>query len=197
MRKGAVTFLVSGLETGPSVVAVHIRAGWSLPGVEGTYMRYAEAGDQTVGRSVCGLPTNRPEFALLPPHFQPGDTLAAAAIATCFGASLPATLHRIALFALASIVFHREFLVAKLPRKHPLFATPLFSQAGLLPALGTAVKGGCMPQPGKDAIRATGLFAFAELMGQLRDVHHDVRMMPAEMDADADDDGEDDEDDES
>ena len=169
-----MTFLVSGLETGPSVVAVHIRAGWSLPGVEGTYMRYAEAGDQTVGRSVCGLPTNRPEFAMLPPHFQPGDEAALAAVTTCFG-PLPANMCRLCLFALASIVHHCDYLLRKLATKHPLFATPLFTQAGLLPALRGLVT--CrMPRTG-DSIRPTGLFAFAELMGQVRDVHDAVRLL--------------------
>lgn len=180
MRKGAVTYLVSGLETGPSIVAVHIRAGWSLMGVEATYMRYAEAGDQTVGRSICGLPTNRPEFAMLPPHFQPNDQAALAAVSTCFGPNLPASMKRVALFALASVVYHSRpgGYLTKLGKKHPLFATPLFTQAGLLQSLLPLVT--CRMHMLGDSIRPTGLFAFAELMGQMRNMHVDVQaVLPA------------------
>ena len=39
-RKGACTYCTSGSVSGPGSVPVHIRAGWTLPGVQGTYYKY-------------------------------------------------------------------------------------------------------------------------------------------------------------
>ncbi|ETK72455.1 hypothetical protein F441_20896 [Phytophthora nicotianae CJ01A1] len=73
MRKGAATYCASGSTACPSSTAVHLRAGWSLGGVQNTYLRYEAAGDMHVGRTVAGLLTNSCEFAILPPHFVEQD----------------------------------------------------------------------------------------------------------------------------
>jgi hypothetical protein len=52
-RKGAVTYAGSGSTACPSAVAVSLRAGWALAGVQGTYMRYQEAGDQVYRKNCC------------------------------------------------------------------------------------------------------------------------------------------------
>ena len=44
-RKGSVTYCTSGTTSAPATSAVHLRAGWTLPGVTGTYMKYEVAGD--------------------------------------------------------------------------------------------------------------------------------------------------------
>ncbi|KAF1780750.1 hypothetical protein GQ600_3148 [Phytophthora cactorum] len=56
---------------GPSAAAICIRAGWTLPGVQDTYIRYEAAGDRIVGRYVAGLPFEETEarsmfFGVLP-----------------------------------------------------------------------------------------------------------------------------------
>ena len=71
VRKGAATFVASGSTGGPSGTALNLRAGWALPGVQATYLRYEEAGDHFVGRTVSGLPNWSADFAILPPHFLP------------------------------------------------------------------------------------------------------------------------------
>jgi hypothetical protein len=43
--------------------------GWLMGGVSDRYLRFADAGDQHVGRTVCGLDPSCADFALLPPHF--------------------------------------------------------------------------------------------------------------------------------
>lgn len=48
MRKGSATFCSSGSTACPSSTAVHLRAGWSLGGVQNTYLRYEAAGDITL-----------------------------------------------------------------------------------------------------------------------------------------------------
>ncbi|ETL32637.1 hypothetical protein L916_14808 [Phytophthora nicotianae] len=69
LRKGAATFASSGSTACPSSTTVNLRAGWSLGGVQNTYLRYEAAGDMHVGRTVTGLPTDSHTFACLPPHF--------------------------------------------------------------------------------------------------------------------------------
>jgi hypothetical protein len=45
LRKGAASFCASGSTACPSSTSVHLRAGWSLIGVQDTYLRYESAGD--------------------------------------------------------------------------------------------------------------------------------------------------------
>lgn len=41
---------------GPSALSIFLREGWSLPGVQDSYVRYESAGDRIVDRFVAGLP---------------------------------------------------------------------------------------------------------------------------------------------
>jgi hypothetical protein len=41
--------------------------------VHDTYYRYEAAGDQFVGRAVCGLPVDSHMFSVLPPYFENVD----------------------------------------------------------------------------------------------------------------------------
>ncbi|EGZ22102.1 hypothetical protein PHYSODRAFT_435749, partial [Phytophthora sojae] len=68
-RKRSATFVSSCSNGGPSAAAICIRAGWKLPGVQDTYIRYESAGDRIVGRYVTGLPFDDTGFAILPPFF--------------------------------------------------------------------------------------------------------------------------------
>ena len=69
VRKGATSFCNGGSTVGPSGTAVNLRGGWTMGGIQDTYMRYERASDQYVGRTLSGLPINRKDFALLPPFF--------------------------------------------------------------------------------------------------------------------------------
>ncbi len=54
-RKGAASFCTSGAVGGPGCVPTFLRAGWSLGSVKDRYFHLEGAGDQFVGRTVCGL----------------------------------------------------------------------------------------------------------------------------------------------
>ena len=69
-RKGAASFCSSGSTACPSNIAVHLRAGWALGGVQDRYLKYESAGDMFVGRTVAGLPIDNVAFATLPPFFE-------------------------------------------------------------------------------------------------------------------------------
>lgn len=87
MRKESATYCSSGSTACPSSTAIHLRAGWSLGGVQNTY-RYEGAGDMYVGRTVCGLPSNKQLFAILPPHFEEKDDVIVQAINAMFPGAL-------------------------------------------------------------------------------------------------------------
>ena len=67
-RKGSTTFCTSGSTSGPSIIAVCLRAGWSIGPTLERYLRSAQAGDQFCGRVVAGLPQLTKDFSVLPPQ---------------------------------------------------------------------------------------------------------------------------------
>ena len=69
IRKGAATYCCGGTTAAPHIAAVCNRAGWTMGKVKDTYIQYAEAGDQHVGRVVAGLPVLSSKYACSPPYF--------------------------------------------------------------------------------------------------------------------------------
>ena len=67
-RKDAATFACCGCTAPPPFVAVCLRASWSL-GVKDRYFRHDLTGDHYLGRTLCGFPILRKEFAVSPPFF--------------------------------------------------------------------------------------------------------------------------------
>ena len=145
-RKGASTYAASGSTAGPSMVALQLRAGWSMPGVTGTYLRYEAAGDQHTGRTVCGLPVDSASFATLPPHFPAQDFLQGGNpfVQDCLKALFPTYPDHLMLVAemgLASVVYHwNRGLSALLSPQHRVFSTPLLTVPGMLQTLTSSVR---------------------------------------------------------
>ena len=52
-----------------AVVAVFLRAEWSISKTLDRYIFAGSGSDQVVGRAVAGLPVYNSQFATLPPHF--------------------------------------------------------------------------------------------------------------------------------
>ena len=169
MRKGASTFCASGSTSCPPSAAIHLRAGWSLQGVQDTYIRYESAGDMYVGRTVSGLPIDSPEFASLPPHFKQGteSQLIKRALGMVFP-NMPFHLTAIGEFAMASLVYHHEYLVKNLPPTHPLMNSVLFRTSHLYDELSPFVV--CVEKETDAPIRATGIPAHVTILSQLKEM---------------------------
>lgn len=174
-RKGATTFASSGSTACPPQAAINLRGGWSMPGVQSTYVRYEAAGDQFCGRTLAGLPNDRPEFAILPPHFEHNQE---ANLAECFPGA-PASLFRVLEFALASVVFHRQYLRDILPAKHRLFQTPLFTRPVVLEELAADVI--CGIASAEDSMRPTGVPPYIALLDSLETVREEVKSVRANL----------------
>jgi hypothetical protein len=124
IRKGAVSYLAS-LPGGPPAAATCIRAGWTMGKVKDIYMRYVVAGDEFVGRCLCLLSLLRTDFGVSPPHFiledEPWIEPIRALQFPMFG--LIAGFKKITTMCLASILFHREWLLLFLPSNHVFLIT--------------------------------------------------------------------------
>ena len=141
LRKGAATYCSSGSTACPPSSAVHLRAGWSMGGVQNTYIRYESAGDMYVGRTVSGLPISSADFAILPPNFTNASPLIGESIELMFPQA-PLRLRYILEFALASLVFHYDYLKSVLPSDHAMLNTPLFLNSRLIDELRPLVSCG-------------------------------------------------------
>ncbi len=172
-RKGAATFCCSGSSAGAHISAVSNRCGWKQPGVQDTYLVFADAGDQVVGRIVAGLPLDSVNFSVLPPFFtHPDSELVRRAISLCFPSLKGKMAVRVLTFCLASVVYHREWLRANVPAASPLWNTALFRDVELQNGLAAMVE--CrLPKPNDD-IRATGLPPHIAQLGILDGVRKEI-----------------------
>ena len=116
LRKGAATYVSSGSTAAPSVQAINLRAGWAMGGVQDRYYRFEGAGDQYVGRTVCGLPIHSDEFATLCPSFKTLNIAKEAG--QLFFPSLPESMGAIKQYMAASFCYHAEYLDRLLPEDH-------------------------------------------------------------------------------
>ena len=148
-----------------------------MGGVQVTYLRYEAAGDMHVGRTVCGLPNDKPKFAILPPFFERRDDFLRLAIATCYP-TLPDSAVYIGEFALASVVFHADYLRATLPPRHPLFSTRLFCEKDMLHTLQQQVT--CRLAKDDDLIRPSGIPPHISLVSSMSTIASDIKaIIPA------------------
>ncbi|RLN26223.1 hypothetical protein BBJ28_00023966 [Nothophytophthora sp. Chile5] len=136
-------------------------------GVQDTYLRYESAGDVHLSRTVCGLPDDRPEFALLPPRFTADHTaIVARAIDSCFGA-VPSSLRLVYEYALVSVFYHRDYLRRVVPASDPLVSTLPFTN-GVSSVTQLAKRVVCALPTSKDGLRATGVPPYVSVMCQMR-----------------------------
>ena len=137
IRKGAVSYLAS-LVGGPPAASTCIRAGWTMGKVRDIYMRYVASGDQFVGRSLSLLPIMGIKFGASPPFFVPaweewGDGIAQAQMPMV--AVVP-HFRRVTLMCTASLLYHRQFVLASLPDNHVIRSSYVFRNAQVLSTVG-------------------------------------------------------------
>lgn len=100
--------------------ATCIRAGWTMGKVKDVYMRYVTSGNQFVGRCLCLLSVLWSDFTVYPAHFV-SDSFAW--IASARNLQFPmirliAAYEKNLNMCLASIMFHRDWLLETLPVNH-------------------------------------------------------------------------------
>jgi hypothetical protein len=172
LRKGSTSDVHGG---GPSALSVRLRSEHPVGSAEGKYWRYEHAGDQHVGRTVAGLPPDRPEFAALPPHFVCGndeeEALVEKAVQLSFvnHASIPVRTRPALRVLLATVLYHKDYLLGILPAEHKIRATPLFNgslgRQVPLSELTMLIRHGLQPSP---VMTPTGIPPTVQLATQFR-----------------------------
>lgn len=131
-RKGAATYAASGCTICPSMSSICNRAGWKLGGTRDKYIKYEAAGDQFLGRTLCGLNSLTKEFSLSPPFFNMDedelsgvDRLLMSFVAD--GSVMIAPTFEVLRMCFACVVYHNQFLQDHLHtinrfRSHPSMA---------------------------------------------------------------------------
>ncbi|POM74887.1 Hypothetical protein PHPALM_8081, partial [Phytophthora palmivora] len=153
MRKGASTFCSSGSTACPPSVAVHLRAGWSI--VVGHRITNDTAESRSIrgsaelweelyrrNRGWSGYGPRREASTSSPGPFGDPSRL-----------RLPEQVEFVAEFALASLIYHIDFLREQLPTDHPLFQSPFFANAELILELQSRVR----TTPSESNMQPTGV----------------------------------------
>jgi hypothetical protein len=122
IRKGASTYLTS-LVGGPPAAAILVRGGWSMGNVKDRYFKYADMGDQYVGRCLTMTPIMQESLACSPPFFRSTDSAAEEWISSnCksqFGALYDVVgFGRLIWMCLASMVYHRQWIESRCRGHH-------------------------------------------------------------------------------
>lgn len=177
-RKGGATYCTSGSTQCPSVTAVYLRAGWTIEGVQNRYLRYEAAGDYFVGRTICGLPIDAVQFALMAPAFPLGMEAVLRAIKLCFP-NAPPHMYGILEYCLASVVFHQKYLRETLPASHPLWSSPLWNRDILTP-LAAAVQSPQFEDKRRN-VSGTGIPPTVHIMGMVAKATNAVSSLEASL----------------
>lgn len=134
LRKGSGTYCL-GQCGGPNPVSVSLRMGQSIGQIREKYIFTGDGADQLCGRMVCGLPFDRPEFAILPPHFTPQETANFTveywlSVLPCYP-NFPDSFKRTIPYLYASLLYHQQYLYSNLVSNHPILSCRAFSSLSL------------------------------------------------------------------
>ena len=115
------------------------RAGWTIGGTRDKYIKYENAGDQFLGRTLAGLNSLKQEFSISPPFFHLEeknkdnvDVLLRSNLVG--GRRCSSAMFEVLQMCLASVIYHKNFLDRTLNEKHRFWSHPLFNS---LPVVST------------------------------------------------------------
>ncbi|KAA8493432.1 hypothetical protein FVE85_8877 [Porphyridium purpureum] len=183
-RKGATSFCFGGFAGVGSTLAVILRGGWSIVGAKERYIHWQAAADQFIGRLITGLPSNKIDFALLPPLFANSLLLESNAVqALTFARDLlfPAlggVMEKVPEFTavtsmcVTQIIYRKKFLQAALPNNDVLHTNPLRQRRnrGLVDALDKHITGGSRTSLSDAVHSTTGIPPLTIISSALADI---------------------------
>jgi hypothetical protein len=160
-------------------VAICQRCCWAIGGVLDRYLRYADAGDQFVGRTIAlvGFLSSW-KFAVLPPHFVEDVSLTVLSLFPICK-EVPSMLPVLTL-ALASVVYHatKEEDPFTFSESHELRKTALFQDRELMSMLKSKLHTNLYES---DRMTATGIPPFVCLFMQIADIPSKVKQVFIEV----------------
>jgi hypothetical protein len=135
-QKGACSYASAGSTVSPPMVSICLQAMWSMGSVKERYLQFGRAGDQYLGRVVYGLDVNDVSFDVTPPYFECDGDMKAKILTllkdfTVGGHGIGGENFQMLYFCFASLCYHFEFLVKRLPKRNKLPASPFFTHIPL------------------------------------------------------------------
>ena len=153
-RKGSTSYVVSlpGLS---NVIACWLRAGWHLGGVLPAYITVESGGDQTVGRTVCGLPSGELDFSLLPARFKPDANVCWPDIVANYALYLD-DFRIVIPYLVAAVIHHAAWITEHCPVNQPVFLGRCW-RSGAQISLSSLVLAPCRRTCRESGMVATGI----------------------------------------
>lgn len=164
VRKGVISYMLA-FPGAASAIACLLRAGYSLGGVLPRYVRQMIAGDQCVGRTLCGLPPQSVDFSLLPARFA-DPTVVNFRNFVCDLEAYPVSFAGVIPYCVAAVVYHTEWLQKTLPPTHPLFMSRYW-RGKYYESLQPLVLGPCRMECPITHMRATGVPQLTAVLQQV------------------------------
>lgn len=179
-RKGGATLAATGCTVSPSMSSICTRAGWKLGGSRDKYIKFENAGDQFLGRTLCGLNSLHLEFASSPPFFdftvdemyEEVDKKIMEVLPD--GQVIEERTFEVLRYCIASVCYHFDYLLTYLHDKHRFRAHPVCTnrRADLIAKTKRVLY--CDSRSSPNCPRMTGIPPHITILSQLHSLKESV-----------------------
>ena len=160
IRKGAATYCCAGVHPGPPIVSVCLRAGWTIGRVKERYLKYENAGDELVGRTLTGIPPTSCEFGISCVYFiasNPHNTTLIKSFETAVFPIQKTKLRCLRKILLATFIYHEEWNKTNYPITSNVLDNAYFSYSVSMRDRRSMVRTSLPWENHKDAPCLTGI----------------------------------------
>ena len=165
------------------MISVCLRAGWTIGRVKERYLKYENAGDELVGRTLTGIPPTSVDFGISHVYFK-SDTRyyeeVEEFLSVCFSITHQ-RLHGLSRVLLASFIFHESWTREKHHPASPLFNTTYFSFDVVYPNRKDFVTTALPWENKHDAPVLTGIPIHCSLLNKIMEIYEMQKALPGEM----------------
>ena len=183
IRKGGATYCCAGVHPGPPVISVCLRAGWTIGRVKERYLKYENAGDELVGRTLTGIPPTSVDFGISHVYFKSDSRYYQQIeefLSVCFSVILP-KLTGFSRVLLASFIYHESWTRENQHPASPLFNSTYYSFDIVYPNRKDFVSTALPWENKHDAPVLTGIPIHCSLLNKIMEIYEMQKALPEEM----------------
>ena len=186
IRKGAAAYCCAGVHPGPPIVSICLRAGWTIGRVKERYLKYENAGDELVGRTLTGIPPTSCEFGISPAYFidqtnhNNTTTLIDSFVSTVFPVH-KTKLRCLCKVLLATFIYHEEWNITNYPGTSVLLDSAYFNYSVTVRDRRSMVRTSLPWEHHEDAPSLTGIPIHCSMLNKLMEIHTMQRKLPDAM----------------
>ena len=183
IRKGGATYCCAGVHPGPPVISVCLRAGWTIGRVKERYLKYENAGDELVGRTLTGIPPTSVDFGISHVYFKSNSRYYEQVeefLSVCFSVTHP-KLTGLSRVLLASYIYHESWTKENQHQASPLFNSTYYSFDVVYPDRKDFVATALPWENKHDAPVLTGIPIHCSLLNKIMEIYEMQKALPEEM----------------